>query len=180
MLQTMKRFANKGFYVAAVNLYESKSVTTHAAAFKLMKSINSERAYSMLEAATHHLKKSSNKIAIIGFSMGATYAINAAVKLTTDVSATVLIYGTPLLEKEKLEPLNHPVLAITGSRDNPHELFAFSEIMNELEKLAEIYIYPGAKHAYAQPLFNGSKNLNETATRLTWLLTDNFLSRHLN
>ena len=41
-----------------------------------------------------------------------------------------------------------------------------------------MYIYPNADHAYAQPLFNEGKNLNLEATRVTWLLIDDFLKRH--
>lgn len=178
--QTMQRFEEKGFYVLAVDLYGGESATTHRQAFALMKAINAEHADATLKAGIKFLKSHDRKIAVMGFSMGTTYALAATLASPQDVAATVLIYGTPILEKERLAVLQSPVLAISGSKDNPKDLFSFSEVMESIDKQAEIYIYPGAKHAYAQPLFNGGKNLDETATRLTWQLTEDFLARHLS
>ncbi len=177
--QTLRRFEERGFYVLAIDLYGGESATTHRQAFALMQAVNAEHAAAIMKAGIEFLKASGRKIAVTGFSMGVTYALEATLASAQDVAATVLIYGTPILEKERLAALQSPVLAITGSKDNPKELFSFLEVMEGIDKQAEIYIYPGAKHAYAQPLFNGGKNLDETATRLTWQLTDDFLRRHL-
>jgi dienelactone hydrolase len=43
----------------------------------------------------------------------------------------------------------------------------------------EIFVYPGADHGYAQPLFNEGKNYNPEAVRTTWILVEDFLASHL-
>ncbi|MCH8927377.1 MAG: hypothetical protein IIB39_01520 [Candidatus Marinimicrobia bacterium] len=56
---------------------------------------------------------------------------------------------------------NHIQLAITGSKDywSLPSSTNFLSYMEEAGKIAELYVYPGAAHAYAQPLFNGGKIL---------------------
>jgi hypothetical protein len=39
-------------------------------------------------------------------------------------------------------------------------------------------LYPGADYGYAQPFFLNGKNYNAGATRMTWKLMEDFLSRH--
>jgi len=45
---------------------------------------------------------------------------------------------------------------------------------------AEIYIYPGAAHAFAQPLFNQGRTYDPIAAQTAWRLTEDFLRRRLN
>jgi len=42
---------------------------------------------------------------------------------------------------------------------------------------AEIHVYPGAAHAFAQPLFNRGTTYDPVATDVAWQLTDGFLRR---
>lgn len=44
---------------------------------------------------------------------------------------------------------------------------------------AEVYVYPGADHAFAQPLFNGGRTYDAAAADVAWRLTENFLSRRV-
>jgi dienelactone hydrolase len=96
-------------------------------------------------------------------------------------SATVLIYAGDYdkIEKSKIETLKSPVLAITGSLDKWAVESALHFFTSERDKSLELYIYPGADHGYAQPFFLNGKNYNAEATRMTWKLTEDFLSRHL-
>lgn len=47
------------------------------------------------------------------------------------------------------------------------------------DKRTDLYIYPGAKHGYAQLLFDQGKNYDKEAIRLSWLLVEDFLQRHV-
>ena len=73
------------------------------------------------------------------------------------------------------------MLVVTGSRD----AWALDSALAALPKMEaadrplELYVYPGAEHAYAQPLYNGGANYDATATRMTWQIVDDFLGRHL-
>jgi dienelactone hydrolase len=51
--------------------------------------------------------------------------------------------------------------------------------MAEASKEAEIDVYPGADHGFTQPLYADGANLDPEATRMTWLLLEDFPGRHL-
>jgi dienelactone hydrolase len=51
--------------------------------------------------------------------------------------------------------------------------------MKTAKRHCELFIYPGADHGYAQPLFNGGKNFSPEAVRVSWVVIDDFLESHL-
>ena len=178
--ETVERFGKQGYHTIAVDLYDGESALTHNDAFALMNALTADLVIEKLNAGLDYLARPNRKIATMGFSMGSPLALEANLHNPSRVDATILIYGDMERDPERLQVLESPVLAITGSHDNPGQLTGFMESLEGIGKSAEIYIYPGARHAYSQPLFNGGQNYDETATRITWMLTEDFLKRHLN
>jgi carboxymethylenebutenolidase len=178
--QTVERLGSMGYRTLAVDLYKGESATTHGEAGALMGSLVGAEVFEKLQIALDSLKAPGRVIASMGFSMGAPLALRATLNDPSSVAATVLFYGNAVTDPEALSVLESPVLFMTGSKDNPQVGFTFSNAMDEAGKMAELYIYPGARHAYAQPLFNGGQNFDETATRVSWVLADDFLIRHLS
>ena len=74
-----------------------------------------------------------------------------------------------------------PVLVIAGGEDIVAAPAAvnFLSVMRVAKRPCEIFVYPGADHGYAQPLFNEGKNYNPEAIRTTWVLVEDFLSNQL-
>jgi carboxymethylenebutenolidase len=180
--ESVERLAALGYRVIAVDLYKGRSATTNDSAVLLMKAKDSSETSHILAAGIDYLKKPGRKLAAVGFSAGGVDAMKATLMEPELFSATVIVYGGDYdkIEKSRLDKLKTPVLAITGSLDNWPLQAALNFLKNENEKLLELYVYPGADHGYAQPLFNGGKNYNAEATRVTWMLMTDFLSRHLN
>jgi dienelactone hydrolase len=135
----------------------------------------------ILEGAIKYLKRPGRKLATIGFSAGGVDAVNSNLLEPESFSATVLIYAGDydMITPSKIEKLKSPILAISGSLDKWAVQAALNFFTNEKSKSFELYIYPGADHGYAQPLFLNGKNYDAEATRMTWKLTEDFLSRHL-
>jgi carboxymethylenebutenolidase len=179
--EAVERLGALGYRTIAVDLYKGKAATTNDAASALMRSKDSTETAHILEAGIDYLKRPGRKLASIGFSAGGIDAMNAALMEPETFSATVVVYGGGYdkIEKTNLDKLKSSVLAITGALDNWPLQAAVNFLLNEKEKAFELYVYPGADHGYAQPLFNGGKNYNEEATRVTWMLMEDFLSRHL-
>lgn len=181
--ESVERLGNLGYRTIAVDLYNGTSATTHPEAEKLMGTLNREVTDARLQSGLDYLKSEGRNIATIGFSMGGLESLNATLNDPEIVGATVIIYGGDFdkIAVDKLKKLSSPVLTITGSKDGWSLLSStnFLSNMEEADRLVELYVYPGAAHAYAQPLFNGGKNYDKEATRLTWLLTEDFLKRHL-
>lgn len=180
---SVERLGNLGYRTIAIDLYNGTSATTHPEAEKLMGALNREVTDARLQSGLDFLKRQDRKIATIGFSMGGLESSNANLNDPEAVGATVIIYGGDFdkIVVDRLKKLSSPVLTITGSKDGwslPSST-NFLTNMEEAGRLAELYVYPGARHAYAQPLFNGGQNYDKEATRLTWLLTEDFLKRHL-
>jgi len=180
--ESVERLGALGYCTLAVDLYEGKSANTNDSAVLLMKAKDSTETAHILSAGIDYLKKPGRKLAAIGFSAGGIDAMKATLMNPGLFSATIIVYGGDYdkIEKSRLDKLKAPVLAITGSLDNWPLQAALNFLKNEKAKLLELYVYPGADHGYAQPLFNGGKNYNAEATRVTWMLMTDFLMRNLN
>jgi carboxymethylenebutenolidase len=177
--ESVQRLGALGYYTIAIDLYKGKSATTNEAAESLMKSKDDVETTATLRAAIDHLKRPGRKLAAIGFSAGGFDAMNATLMEPDLFKATVIVYGGGYdkIEKAKLNNLKNPVLVTTGALDSWPMQAAINFLTNEKDKLLELYVYPGADHGYAQPLFNGGKNYNPEAKRVTWMLMEDFLQR---
>jgi len=183
-IESVERLGSLGYNVIAIDLYKGVSATTHKEAGKLMGGLDREEIDDILQSGLNYLKRPGRKLATIGFSMGGLESLNANLNDPESVNGTLIIYGGDFdqINSERLEKLNSPVFTITGSEDGwslPSST-NFLDIMIKAGKPSELYVYPGAKHAYAQPLYNEGKNYDEEATRITWLLVEDFLKRVLS
>jgi dienelactone hydrolase len=95
----------------------------------------------------------------------------------------VIVYGFGFdkLETSRLERLKSPVLVISGAEDTGAVQAASGFLVNmkTAKRQCEMFIYPGVDHGYAQPLFNGGKNFNPEAVRVSWVVIDDFLESYL-
>jgi carboxymethylenebutenolidase len=134
-----------------------------------------------VDAAIKWLDEGGRMVAVMGFSMGAKHALAAALR-NSEVRATLLWYGETIKDPAKLEHLAGPALLIVGSRDGQsaaEDAAAFSRAADTAGIGAEVYVYPGADHAFAQPLFNQGKTYDPVAARVAWQLSEDFLQRRL-
>jgi len=180
----VERFAGQGYRVVAVDLYQGRSATDHPAAGELMAALGERdpaEVDALIDAGLQYL--GDRKVAVIGYSMGGDWAFNTQLRHPDRISTAVVVYGGGMDSRpdSALARLNGPVLFVTGSRDS----WALDTALDLLPRLdsvahgAELLVYPGARHAYAQPLFAAGANLDEEATRVSWLVVDDFLQRHL-
>jgi carboxymethylenebutenolidase len=175
------KLAADGYRVLAVDLYGGHSATTHEQASKLLESVHDDIAGREIDAAIAQLTGGGRPVAVMGFSMGAKHALAAALR-NRSVHATVLWYGETIRDADKLRPLAGPALLIVGSHDGTSaadDSAAFSKAADTAGVGAEIYVYPGADHAFAQPLFNEGKTYDPIAAQLAWRLSEDFLRRRL-
>jgi len=176
-----ERLAADGYRVVAVDLYDGHTATTHEAAGKLLESVHDEVAGREVDEAIRWLSEGHRPVAVMGFSMGAKHALSAALR-NSAVHATVLWYGETIKDSEKLRHLAGPALLVVGSHDGgsaPEDAAAFSKAADLAGIGAEVYVYPGAEHAFAQPLFNQGKTYDPIAADVAWRLSEDFLKRRL-
>ena len=181
--QSAEHLGALGYRSVAGDLYEGKSATSHDEAVKLMQSLDRKATDKILQAGLDYLKRPGRKLATIGFSMGGLESFHANLNDPEAVSASVMVYGFGFdkIDTKTLERLQSPVLVIAGDEDTGamQAGVSFLSTMREAKRPCEIFIYPGADHSYAQPLFNEGKNYNPEAVRITWVLVQDFLATHL-
>jgi len=182
--QSVERLGGMGYRVLAIDLYNGKSATSHEEAVKLMESLDTKAAAAALQVGLNYLKRPGRKLATIGFSMGGQQALIANLNNPDAVSGTVMVYGFGFetVDTSRLQKLESPVLVISGAKDSgaTDAAIHFLSNMKTADRACELFVYPGADHGYAQPLFNGGKNYNPKAVRATWVVVDDFLARQLS
>jgi carboxymethylenebutenolidase len=180
--QAAEKLAAQGRRVLAVDLYAGHSATTHDEAGKLLQSVHDDVAAREIDAAIAQLAAGGRPVAVMGFSMGAKHALAAALR-NKAVRATVLWYGETINDPQQLQQIAGPALLVVGSRDGAaaaENAAAFSKAADAAGVGAEVYVYPGADHAFAQPLFNAGRTYDPVAADVAWRLSENFLERRLH
>ncbi len=183
---TVTRFAERGFRVAAVDLYDGHSASTHDSAGKLMAALGKrdrDEVQAQLAGAVAALGEGGRRVVVMGFSMGGVWAMRTGLAHPETVLTTVILYGGGMEAEpdSQLARLQRPVLLVTGSKD-AWALDTALELIPRLDAVAhgaEVFIYPGAGHPYAQPLFAGGDNYDPVATEASWRVVDDFLARQL-
>jgi len=174
--------ASLGYLALAVDLYKGTVATTPEEAGKLMGQLDKEWAAKVERAGVEWLKGQSpkHKIAIIGWCMGGGQSLGASLASASDVSATVIYYGMPVMDPAQLAALKGgAVLGLFAKKDGwitPDKVDTFDKALTQAGVTHEIHEYD-ADHAFANP--SGGKH-NPAAAKEAWGKMKAFLAAHLN
>ncbi|HEY9658079.1 MAG TPA: dienelactone hydrolase family protein, partial [Allocoleopsis sp.] len=156
--QMTQRLAGEGYTALAVDLYEGQVADTPEQARVLVEAArqNPDRVNQHMAQAYQYLEteQQAPKIASLGWCFGGGVSLQTALLLPDQLDAAVIYYGRLETDPEVLRPLEMPILGIFGSLDeNPSvdSVKQFEAALNSLKKPAEIHIYEGANHAFANP-----------------------------
>lgn len=175
------RLAEAGFLAIAPDLYRGVVVDTEAAAEQEADRDEAERAASVA-AALDRLRGEPGvrpgSLGVVGFSMGAYFALNVA---ATDPSvvAAVLCYGTGPDRDWTASPA-----AFQGhyAELDPFEpldgVYALERALRRDGRRAEFHLYPGTRHWFMEP--DRSDAYDEEAAELAWGRTIAFLRERVD
>jgi len=183
--QTIKnictRLAGAGFSAFAPDLYHGKLATTIPEAETLSSALDGEGAMNDVAAGVdflnQHCTGADQGLAVIGFSLGAYFALQLSTTDPRHIRAVVLFYGTGPGE------FNDSRAAYLGhfAADDPYEA---EEYVNSLEETIRaagrpvtFYRYPGTGHWFCEP--DRVDAYNPQAADLAWERTLNFLMNSL-
>jgi carboxymethylenebutenolidase len=174
------RLANEGYLALAVDLYKGKVATDPKEAEALMAAKDDQWDIAVEVAGLGWLKSNGGgaKIATLGWCMGGGESLKASLADPKDVDATVIYYGLPITDVEKLKTLRGPVLGIWAKRDGwitPDKVKAFDEALTKAGVPHEFHYYE-ADHAFANP--SGGR-YNGAAAKDAWQKTLAFLAKNL-
>jgi len=120
------------------------------------------------------------RIGTLGWCLGGRWSLRAALILPDQVDATVIYYGTVKVDEAELAKLRMPILGFFGSKDRVvpvATVTAFEATLQRLGKNADIHIYEGAEHAFANP---SGTAYDPQAAEDAWHLTTAFLKEYLD
>ena len=178
-----RRLAGEGYVALAVDLYGGATATTPEKAQALMTAVLTEpdMARANLRQAYEYLDKYAlaPRVGSIGWCLGGGWSLQTALMLPRDLDAAVVYYGEITTDPAKLEPLEVPLLGLFGEQDASipvRDVQLFRNALSQLGKNAEVLIFKGADHAFANP--SGGNYQPEAATE-AWEKTVAFLDHNL-
>jgi carboxymethylenebutenolidase len=177
------RLADAGFVALAPDLHgDGRTADTPDEAEALLASIDPNRAANLVVGSISSLRSMpatpDGRIGVLGFSMGASWALWAATRFPDDVAAASVFYGSQDVDFSPAEA------AFQGHFAEIDE-FASEDDVNYLEaqlrlagKEVEFHRYPGTGHWFAER--DRPAAYVERAAELAWDRTLAFLHAHLD
>jgi len=146
------RLPGSGFAAYAPDLVRGRVATTIPDAERLLQEKDDAHADSVALATVDRLVASGlQRIGVVGFSMGAAWAIWYPAQRPSIV-ATVVYYGTmvgPSLAQSKTPVLAH--LAESDPYEPEENVVAFERALRDAGRSIVIHRYPGTGHWFAEP-----------------------------
>lgn len=180
---TIKAFCNRlaevGFVAFAPDLYHGKVTDQIDEAETLVTSLaqNSAQATAELAEALKFLRERAGsadaRVAVIGFSMGAYYALDLSANHPDVIHAVVLFYGTGPADfsKSKAAYLGH--FAAADEYEPQENVDSLEADLKAAGRPVTFHIYPNTGHWFFEP--DREQVYNQDAARLAWDRTIAFL-----
>jgi carboxymethylenebutenolidase len=178
------RLATEGFLALAPDLHHGQVAETIPAAEALASSIfnNLDAARSEVDGAISflapHAARSGRGLAIIGFSMGAFFALDATIRLPDSARSVVVFYGTRPAEASDFQASQAAYLGHFAETDDFEPQAEVDKLESNLEaagRSATFHHYPGTGHWFFEP--DRPDAYHPAAAALAWERTLAFLRR---
>lgn len=174
------RFADEGYVVLAVDLYDGQVADTPDEAMRLLRESTgrSDALMGTVQQGIRYLNETggAHGIGTVGWCFGGGWSLETALALPEDVDAAVMYYGEVVTDRARLAPLDAPLLGLFGAADTSipvADVRAMETALRELDKPVEIHVYDGAGHAFANP---SGERYNAAAAEAAWGETTAFLN----
>jgi carboxymethylenebutenolidase len=178
-----RQLAGQGYAALAVDLYNNQVAETPEQARALMQASMDQDAQLEDNVRQAHAyladELGAPRVGVIGWCFGGGWSLRTALLLGDGIDAAVIYYGRLVTDPAELEALSAPLLGLFGADDQgiPVEsVRAFEAALEGLGKPAEIHVYEGANHAFANP--SGTR-YNAAAAADAWTKTLAFFDQYL-
>ena len=175
--QVCDRIAEKGFTVLAPDLRDGQIAATIDEAKALMEKSDGQIIGDTVFTAKDHLQKLTNgKIGLIGFSMGAAWALIVASTVPDQVGAMVIFYGNEGVDYGKI------TAKVMGHFCEVDEWEPTEFVDNTFAEFAKAGVdatrhnYPGTAHWFVE---EDRPEYDAAAAQLAWERTIEFLNSSL-
>ena len=137
--------------VLAIDMYDGKVATTREDAAKYMQSADEKRLENIVNGALAYAGKKA-KVASIGWCFGGGWSLKSAILSKKQAIGSVMYYGMPVQDVEKLKTLNCEVLGLFATEEwiSKKVIEEFAVNMKTANKSLNYKIFE-AEHAFANP-----------------------------
>jgi carboxymethylenebutenolidase len=185
---TLKAFCNRlaesGFIAFAPDLYHGRVADTIAGAEALGSALDAKHLQAKAEIAEAALflnesaEQTGQSLAVIGFSLGAYYALDLAAVDPEHIRSVVIFYGTGGTDfsNSRAAYLGH--FAENDEYEPSSNVEWLEESLKDAGRSVTFYRYPGTGHWFFEP--DRSDAYNQAAAMLAWERTLSFLKHSSN
>lgn len=152
--ETAHRLADAGFVVLVPDLLEGRLPETSAEAEVELASVDPNSTAALLLSSVVTLRSQTDRpdgpVAVLGYSMGASWALWLATRQPDSVSSVVAYYGSQDIDFDELAAT---VLIHLAERDDlvsDHETAYLEAQLRLLDKDVEVIRHPGTAHWFAE------------------------------
>ena len=170
------KLAVEGFVAFAPDLNKGKIAKTVDEAKEIMSALDEERKHSVATASLDFLRSRpevrKEPVALIGFSMGAAWALELASEHPEDIHKVVLFYGVNGVEFSKIKA---EILGHFSDVDEWEPLDGIRAMENDMRAAGlnpTFHIYPNKSHWFFE---NDRPEYDPEAAELAWTRTLEFL-----
>jgi len=178
-----RQFADQGYRALAVDVYQKEAASDPDQARSMMQEALSDTQTMMdnIRQAYAYLTEvaDSPRVGVVGWCFGGGVSLETALALPSDIDATVIYYGRLVTDAERLATLEMPVLGLFGGADQGipvADVRQFEKTLRDLGKEADIQVYEGAGHGFANP---SGRSYDQAAADDAWGKTLTFFATHL-
>ena len=177
------RLAEAGFVAFAPDLYHGKVADTIPAAEALGKALDANYLQAKAEVAeaarflNERVEDAGRGLAVIGFSLGASYALDVSNTAPEYIRSVVIFYGTWVddVSHSRAAYLGH--FAENDPFEPPSNVDSLEEALRRAGRPVTFYRYNGTGHWFFEP--DRSDAYNRDAATLAWERTLTFLRNPL-
>ena len=175
------RLAESGFVAFAPDLYHGKVADNIADAETLCNALDTNQAQAKADIAdaTMFLNERAGQadrgLAVIGFSLGAYYALDLAVADPEHIRSVVIFYGTRAGDYSSSSAAYLGHFAETDEFEPQSEVDKLEAALRRAGRPVSFYRYIGTGHWFFEP--DRSQAFNQAAASLAWDRTLAFLRR---
>jgi carboxymethylenebutenolidase len=173
------RLAESGFVAFAPDLYHGQLAISIPEAESLSNTLDAEQARMDIANAVDFLRiritSGGCNLAVIGFSLGAYFALELSNADPSHIGSVVVFYGTGHEEysASRAEYLGH--FAEADEFEPEANVNNLEEILRKSGHMVTFHRYPGTGHWFFEP--DRTQAFNQAAASLAWERTLNFLRR---
>ena len=176
--RTCDRLAREGYVAFAPDLFHGTVVDEVAEAEALVKALDAEQAMADVARATRFLGERvprEHSVAVLGFSLGANFALDLSVAEPEQIRSVILFYGTGHADfgKSRAAYLGH--FAENDDFEPPAGVDELEAALRDAGRPVDFYRYPGTGHWFFEP--DRPQAYDEAAASLAWERTLAFLRR---